>query len=146
MVEMRKEAMRYYPYRLETGGVLMGYTTKKKNEAVITDIIGPGPKSAHKALNFTPDTEWQNDEVGKIFDKTDGIITYLGDWHTHPDNPTTLSQDDFNALKVIATHKEALCIYPLMLVLGWKNCSGIDVYQYPYITKPLTIKYFNMEG
>lgn len=40
----------------ETGGVFMVYWSSK-DEAVITDLIGPGSKAVHFRYSFTPDVD-----------------------------------------------------------------------------------------
>jgi integrative and conjugative element protein (TIGR02256 family) len=138
--KMRAEGMKHFP--LETGGCLMGYRDIN-GDMVIVDIVGPGPDADHQAYEFAGNTKWQDDEVKRIFDAHDGDVTYIGDWHTHPNQNTLLSEKDIKCLDVIATTKEAYCPKPLMLVLG-KRLDLITIYQYPEIDKPVPIKYYDL--
>ena len=140
--KMHDEAMMHSP--LETGGTLMGYQLKEKKQIVITDLVGPGPKAEHEANSYLPDNIWQSQEVRKIFDKSKGRITYIGDWHTHPESPTILSGPDVKCLKQIANYKKAYLPNPIMLIMGFRNCTVIDVYGYPSL-KSILIETFDFE-
>jgi len=124
----------------------MGYILREKEEVIITEFVGPGPAAKHKHNSFVPDYIWQNEECGKIYDQTNGLITYIGDWHTHPDNLTDLSQLDINALCKISEHKEANCVNPIMLIMGNHKCTVVDVYQLLDYSKPMMIENFDFEG
>ena len=69
----------------ETGGILIGYWTPDGSQAVVTQIIGPGPGALHTRTKFVPDTEYQEVEITRIYLESGRIQTYLGDWHTHPE-------------------------------------------------------------
>jgi integrative and conjugative element protein (TIGR02256 family) len=79
---MMGEAAARYP--LETGGVFMGYWADDRT-AVVTQAIGPGPNAYHHRHRFAPDQEWQTTEIAEYYRASGRRETYLGDWHTHPD-------------------------------------------------------------
>lgn len=101
----------------ETGGVLIGYWGNM-HEAVVTDIVGPGPKAIHKRHSFVPDNAHHVGEIKKAYLKSERTETYLGDWHTHPKSSAYLSEQDQSTLLKIADYKHARLIQPLMVVLG----------------------------
>lgn len=111
--QMRKEAERWHPK--ETGGVLMGYWSNE--DAVITDIIGPGPKAIHTRYSFTPDSKWQENAIAGLYDESGRVITYLGDWHSHPDGTARLSVKDLVTLLRVALYKPARAPMPIMAIL-----------------------------
>lgn len=98
----------------ETGGILMGYIVG--NEFVVTDIIGPGPKAVHRDFSFEPDQNFHKSEIAKIYNLSNRTITYIGDWHTHPNSKPYLSDQDKKAIKNIAAFKKARLPTPLMLI------------------------------
>lgn len=106
----------------ETGGILVGhYTVTKSNgkrDAVITDVIGPGPAAARSPVTFVPDTVWQASELAKIYAERERRVSYLGDWHTHPTAQPIPSFRDLATLGVIAAFPPARCPEPLMAILG----------------------------
>jgi integrative and conjugative element protein (TIGR02256 family) len=110
------EADRAFPG--ETGGVLMGYWAEADNEVVITNAIGPGPKAAHYKKSFIPDSEYQESEIARIYRDSNRLLTYLGDWHTHPSGSSSLSFRDKRTLYRIVTCPDARCPVPLMAVMG----------------------------
>lgn len=112
--EMSKEAHRFCPR--ETGGVLMGYWAGI-DQVVITNMIGPGPKAVHRRYFFTPDDQWHVDEIARIYEQSGRVITYLGDWHSHPYGSSGLSIKDFVTLFRVAAYKPARAPRPIMGIL-----------------------------
>jgi len=113
--ELKREASRTLP--LETGGCVMGYWAKEYTEVIITHIIGPGPRAIHGRWYFFPDTSWQAEEIAKVYSETDRLITYLGDWHSHPTNNSSLSFIDRWTIMRIGQYKPARVRAPLMGVM-----------------------------
>ena len=105
-------------FPVETGGILMGYRAKDSNEPVITDLVGPGPKAKHERENFSPDYDFQCSEVARIYEASGRIITYLGDWHTHPNGSGAMSGKDRRTLYSIAGDSSLRAPVPLMLILA----------------------------
>jgi integrative and conjugative element protein (TIGR02256 family) len=112
---MREEAVRWRP--LESGGLLVGYRVNE-HEAVLSEIVGPGPAALHRPDGFRPDTRYQELELERRFKRSGGAMTYLGDWHTHPGQPGVPSRKDRRTLRRIARTKDAACPLPLMVILG----------------------------
>ena len=110
-----EETIRKMP--CETGGILMGYWGSA-GEAVVTTIIGPGPKAVHKRTSFVPDYEYDKKEIGRHYEQSGFTETYLGDWHTHPYAAAYLSEQDKKTLKKIADFEPARLVKPLMMILG----------------------------
>lgn len=115
------ESERAFPR--ETGGVLMGYWVKPLQEVVIKEVIGPGPFARHGSTRFEPDYEWQEKEIGRIYEESGRYFTYLGDWHSHPGGQSRLSIKDHVTLWRIANHGEARASTPLMGIMGGDKWS-----------------------
>lgn len=98
----------------ETGGILIGYRTE--NEYVVTQVIGPGANAKHGLMSFEPDQEYHEAEVARLYRESGRVLTYLGDWHTHPNSTAYLSGTDKQTAEKIASHKKARLPCPLMLV------------------------------
>lgn len=109
------EADRAYP--LETGGVLLGWRTSA-TRVVVADLIGPGPGAQHHKVWFRPDADWQQDQIAARYAQSGRTVTYLGDWHTHPDGTPALSRKDLRTLRRIARHADARVPQPVMAVLA----------------------------
>lgn len=103
----------------ETGGCLLGYWVKPLGEVVVSDIVGPGPKAYHSRNRFVPDNEWQTAEIGGIYVNSGYLVSYLGDWHSHPGYASaSLSWRDRITLRRIATHPPARAPHPIMGIIA----------------------------
>jgi integrative and conjugative element protein (TIGR02256 family) len=142
---MRQEAERHRP--LETGGVLVGYRVKQA--VVITDAAGAGAHAKHGQLTYSPDDVHDAAIIRQFYERSGRVLTYLGDWHTHPGGSIELSALDVQALGRIASHAEARASRALMAVLAggtpWRlavwTTSG-DAAQVPRRFFPLRTKRF----
>lgn len=105
---------------VETGGILMGYYTVK-DEVVITNICGPGPKAKQKKYSIVLDSLYAQKFVNEIFKETNGQITYIGDWHSHTTDNLTPSRTDKNGLKKLANNKRSRLVMPIMLITNYKE-------------------------
>ena len=114
----------------ESGGALMGYWSEEEKTVVITNVVGPGPNAKHARYSFVPDYEFQEQQIAEIYSTSGRLRTYLGDWHSHPDGPASLSNTDKRTLKNIADFPKARAEKPLMILLSgvpakWKRNAWI---------------------
>ncbi|MHB8892842.1 MAG: Mov34/MPN/PAD-1 family protein [Candidatus Limnocylindrales bacterium] len=100
----------------ETGGVLLGW--RNGDDAVIQQVVDAGPRAQRWPTGMRPDAEYQATKVAAAFEATDGAVTYLGDWHSHPGTTPTPSRRDRKTLRNIATDADAQCPEPLMLIVA----------------------------
>ena len=130
--EMISEAESMYPD--ETGGILLGFWTAEFQEAIVVKAIGPGPCAKHSSSYFYPDGEYHRKVIEENFIATNGRVTYLGDWHSHPLGGGGLSRLDRLTLKKIAKTPESQTIHPLMIILAGKN--SWEIYAWGYDPRP----------
>ncbi len=119
LVEMTSEANKKTPS--ETGGVILGYWANKLTEVVITQATGPGPTAVHELRTFIPDSDYHETKISELYERSGRLITYLGDWHTHPSGYSDLSRRDRTTLKSISAHPAARAPVPLMAILVRKQ-------------------------
>jgi integrative and conjugative element protein (TIGR02256 family) len=112
-------------FPLETGGVLLGYRAEG-GDLVVQDIVGPGPKAIHERYSFTPDNHYHTQAISNAFYRSDGLLLYLGDWHTHPQGVPRLSSTDKRTIKRIAKSKESMLPTPVMMLLA----GGMGAWEY----------------
>lgn len=118
---MKKEiAKRSY---VETGGMLIGY--KSEGQVVVTHTTGPGPKAKHSLFNFQRDVDYCNEQLEFYFHRSNGVLTYIGEWHTHPMWFLSPSKQDDNEMFGIAETKSYKNPSPL-LIIARKAKSGIE--------------------
>lgn len=109
-----KETNAHYP--LETGGMLLGYI-EKKNYYVL-DLIEAGPDAVHKLNYFLPDSKFQQPILEQKFIKSNGLITFLGDWHSHPNEDSYMSKLDMETLKNISEDEGAQITCPIFIIIA----------------------------
>jgi integrative and conjugative element protein (TIGR02256 family) len=97
---------------LENGGILLGW--RAGEDRVVTDLRGPGPRALHGRHCFLPDHDWQVAEIHRAFDESGGDVDYLGDWHSHPDGISAMSELDSATLRRITRRVKE----PLMLIVA----------------------------
>jgi integrative and conjugative element protein (TIGR02256 family) len=123
---MRSEAERTYPR--ETGGVLLGYSDAANNDSVVRALVGPGQRAQHGRWSFVPDHEYHEREVARLYAVSGRIWTYLGDWHSHPAGPLSLSLTDRLTMGRIARSAAARASHPIMTIIsGTPESKGTDV-------------------
>lgn len=104
-------------YGNETGGTFMGYWAAR-DTAVVTAIIPAGPNASRERSSFQPDQDWQQAEIAKHYENSGRLDTYLGDWHTHPDEDSgQLSWKDKACLKSIIRTPAARNSNPIMIIM-----------------------------
>lgn len=106
------EAQSLWP--LETGGVLLGYTSD--NAVVVQRSTGPGPRAEHSSKGFAPDSTYHAEEMERGFSESNGTTYYLGDWHTHPGGSVRLSRKDQRTLVGIGDYALSFQPHPVMLI------------------------------
>jgi integrative and conjugative element protein (TIGR02256 family) len=128
--EMEAEARRRFPE--ESGGVLLGYRYPSRREPTrVVRQIGPGPKAVHRRHRFEPDGKWQDEEIGRAYEASGRILTYLGDWHSHPGGGGRPSGLDRSTAGAIAEFEEARASQPLFLILhGGRTEWSLAPYRY----------------
>ena len=113
LAQMAQQGWSRFP--LETGGILLGAGTGDCIK--VRHVVGPGPKATHERYRFLPDAEWQAAQVTNLWNE-DRTITYLGDWHTHPEGTTRFSDLDEQTARDIASYDAARQPNPVMVVLA----------------------------
>ncbi|MDY7396979.1 ThiF family adenylyltransferase [Aureibaculum sp. 2210JD6-5] len=101
-------------YPREFGGVFIGF--KSSVGFIITNILVPDEyKNGRTVFIRSPGT--LNERLSEVHKITNGKIQYLGEWHSHPDGPTSPSKTDINAMKEIAKDKNITIDKPLLMIV-----------------------------
>lgn len=76
----------------EQGGVLIGEV--RPPHIIITQITEPGPADVATRFGFTRKKQHHQHQVDQHWLTSGGFLTYIGEWHTHPEpNPTPSGVD-----------------------------------------------------
>jgi integrative and conjugative element protein (TIGR02256 family) len=102
-----------FHYPKEFGGVFIGY--KSDLHFIITDILIPDQYKNGQTI-FIREPGTLNERLREVHQMTKGEIEYLGEWHSHPNGPTTPSSTDINAMEIIAKDKNINMDRPLLMI------------------------------
>lgn len=83
----------------EAFGVVIGSQTIELNSVVVEEITTPKPKDRHARRSFSLVDSGHQKIVDAAFKQSNGLLGYLGTWHTHPENnpsPSAIDIDDWH--------------------------------------------------
>lgn len=100
----------------ETGGLLIGYWTQD-DDVVVAETTHSGPRARRSPFGFEPDIVEDDEVIARKFAETQGALTYVGDWHTHPLGPLRPSRRDHIAARLVAKSPEARTPRPLVAIV-----------------------------
>lgn len=106
----------------EVAGWLLGYWADDGNTVFITHVTPPASKGT--ALGVRVTGEGHMPRFDEAWDTSGGIVTFLGDWHTHPGAPPLPSSRDRKALRTLAEDSEFGTPCPLMLIASTPRVPG----------------------
>lgn len=135
--QLRRLARDRHP--LETGGLLLGWTGDATGDAVVAEIIGPGPAARHATASFLPDHSWQREELARRYAESGRVHAYLGDWHTHPGGTGRASGRDRRTLASIAAAPLARAPRPLLAILAGSPDGPLAVWRHRRRPLPLEL-------
>jgi len=75
---------------LETGGIFLGYIDHKSCRIYIVDALGAPADSEETEIGFIRGIEGLLGILDEAKKRTAGIVTYLGEWHSHPKGCRTI--------------------------------------------------------
>jgi integrative and conjugative element protein (TIGR02256 family) len=110
----------------ETGGILLGKKIDQ-HRLVVPFALGPGIKTIRSRFRFSPDIEWQQIYLEKLFNRYGA--NYIGSYHRHPGNNFLPSTHDFKAACQIVTGPDwnvQEAIFPII------NLTGKRISFHPY--------------
>ena len=116
----------------ETGGVLLGYFDLKLGHVYIVDALPAPPDSEGDTTGFTRGTSGLQDAVQRAQERTGGIVTYVGEWHSHPLKTSAKpSPADIYLLAHLASGLQADGLPAIMLIVGeheerWLTGQGVE--------------------
>ena len=117
---MRELSIRKQPN--ETGGVLLGSVFLNAKTIVITDILDAPPDSIETRTEFVLGTEGLEAQIKDIERKTNGKVTYLGTWHSHPFGGGASETDKRTSAKLLFVRN-----YEPTVCLIWTPTEVVEV-------------------
>jgi integrative and conjugative element protein (TIGR02256 family) len=102
---------------VETGGPLFGYLDPGSGDSVVVLAYGPGPRARHRPWSIAPDREATQAAVKEVHASSEGALSYIGEWHTHPGGTDRPSRQDLNSIATIASEEGVDVAEPLMMIV-----------------------------
>jgi len=67
-------------------------------------------------------------DVQRTETRTGGNLTYIGEWHSHPDGASVVpSQDDMKAFNWLSSNMQSAGLPPLMIIVGQGGQTAIFI-------------------
>lgn len=89
-------------HNIETGGILIG--KRLPGFMVVIFALGPGIKARRTRNRFSPDIQWQQAILEKLFNRHG--VNYVGSYHFHPENDCLPSRLDLKVARQVVSDPE----------------------------------------
>lgn len=120
--EQKLRTMRDVCLPSETGGVLVGVIDQKLKTITIVDASDAPPDSSADATSFVRGKEGSQDYVSRCEELTGGMVSYVGEWHSHPSGHTSdPSSTDVVLLATLASRLAEDGIPALMAIVSSRD-------------------------
>lgn len=119
------------PRPWEVGGWLLGWWADDGSELFVTHSTPPASRGT--PFGVTISGRGHRQLFDAAWDATGGMVTFLGDWHTHPGGPELLSVRDRRAMLELATDPDFSTPKPLIAIVGtgrWPWSQGAPVVRF----------------
>lgn len=104
----------------EAGGILLGRITEDLSKYEIIDISEPCSKDIRKRFSFVRNKNKAQKIINKAFKESNGIVRYMGEWHTHPELYPNPSSVDLELINDCSTFKHAPNMI-FLIILGYQG-------------------------
>lgn len=111
----------------ETGGVFVGVVNYKTKIIYVTDIILAPADSQASPICFVRGVKNLPQQIDNFKRDSGQLLGYIGEWHTHPHGPNTLSEIDIETIEKLKIDNDTVPI-PTFLMIVTPN--GILPYVY----------------
>lgn len=112
-------ALREAKLPCETGGILIGSYDFQRKIIYAVDTVPSPADSVEKLSSYIRGSSGLKDKIVAIGKKTAGMLEYIGEWHSHPDdyNPSP-SECDRRLFEHMRSEMQINCLPTLMLIAG----------------------------
>jgi hypothetical protein len=106
----------------ETGGIIVGYTDHVLKTIYVVDVLLAPSDSKATESSFVRGTEGLGEHIADIRKRTNDIVGYIGEWHSHPRRcGPPPSPDDFSLLEYCSIALRNEGEPALMMIVGDKG-------------------------
>lgn len=120
-VNLREKVRQFRSANLpnETGGVLLGYVDQKLQTIFVVDVLPAPTDSIADPSGFTRGVQKLEEQINSAQTRTANIVSYIGEWHSHPPEISTKpSSDDIKLLVYLVEILKHEGLPALMLIVG----------------------------
>lgn len=114
----------------ETGGILLGYADHFSKRLYIVEALGAPGDSISEEDNFTRGIAGLQQLIEVAEQRTGGVVTYVGEWHSHPDKVAPIaSRTDLYQMQYLVSKMKEQGDLALMAIVGKDNInlySGLE--------------------
>lgn len=123
-LEKKLRALRAGGLPNETGGVVLGYVDQKRKAIHVVDVL-PAPSDSEASRDgFTRGADGVKEAIERASALTANIVSYLGEWHSHPRySSATPSVADAALLAYLAETLAMDGVPALMVIVGETDIS-----------------------
>lgn len=109
----------------ETGGILVGRV--RGNVVQVTAASDSGPAASESPNGFLRDGEHCQAFLEEAISSSGGAVTYVGEWHTHPQHAALPSYTDVTSLAAISADPNFNTAAPIMIILALETAESAPV-------------------
>ncbi|MBL0033613.1 MAG: Mov34/MPN/PAD-1 family protein [Bacteroidetes bacterium] len=106
---------KYFPK--ESGGIFLGHYADEGKIAIIDSIVIPKLFDS-SAINFTRRVDDINMIIKKQYEKSNGCIDYIGEWHSHPNCSNNFSEQDYKTMQEISRDANVKITTPILQIVS----------------------------
>jgi proteasome lid subunit RPN8/RPN11 len=128
---MRRESPR------ETGGLLIGRLNAAKKIVYVTRLVRAPADSRGTPYFFTRGTQRLPEALEHVERRTGGLLTYVGEWHSHPMGGSDLSDTDKEAVIKLRSILDPAGLPTLVTIV---TPDGIHPHLFEPTSPPLTVE------
>ncbi|WP_016761539.1 Mov34/MPN/PAD-1 family protein [Leptospira kirschneri] len=108
----------------ETGGILIGYIDQKLKNLYVVDFLVAPKDSISSPSGFTRGTAGLSEKLSNIIERTNHIVNYIGEWHSHPQGASARpSKIDFQQISQFIEIMSIDGLPHVMLIVGENDLS-----------------------
>ena len=103
--------------KTEAGGIIVGKITYPDENYVVKTITEPLENDIRTRYTFFRDDKLHQETFDNLY-KNDELLTYIGEWHTHPENYPLPSITDINNWKKLLREVDLDGDYMIFIIVG----------------------------
>ena len=123
LLEENLHRMRTLKIPRETGGVLIGSFDYKQKICYIVDSIDSIEDSEEYPCAFVRGSKGLSKKLNDISEITFDNLTYIGEWHSHPNDNTNQSTEDKKLMDSIVDYNRTNSSPGCMIIVGETHIS-----------------------